>query len=237
MSILSLEPGDRFFAAGMNVLQEAGISLRLGTDFDEYKEILSQGRPGYVIGDPFDPNLHKLDETNSFWVVGQEADGKIMHTQAMRVLPLRNKSLGEYLRYGFRQFPPPSLDIDFERSRFRSGPGSQNMFGTVCYHGEYWISPDGPYRGEGWSALLGRMAFLMALKTWDPDYLFGFMAKPVAHKGFMARHGYMHCEPGALRWYIKGRQDALEGFLVYMSGEDLRYILELPMADLELQAA
>ncbi len=237
MSILTLEPADRFYAAGMDVLHRAGVSLSFGSDFDEYCAQLSVGRPEYTVGDPFNPKLHEMNATNAFWLIGRNEEGNIMHTQAMRVLPLEEQTLGDYLRHGFKKFPPPTLDIDYERSRFRGGPGSRRMAGTICYHGEYWISPEGPFRGEGWSALLGRMAFLLALRTWDPDYIFGFMAKPVAHKGFMARHGYMHCEPGALRWYVKDRVDALEGFLVYMGREDLRYILELPMSDLELQAA
>ena len=216
MSILSLAPGDRFFASGVATLQHAGVKLHLGTDFDEYRERLAIGRPGYVIGDPFRPELHKLNKTNSFWIIGTEQDGTIMHTQAMRMLPLRNQSLSEYMRRGFRKFPPPTLDIDLAASRFRDGPGSRKMFGRVCYHGEYWIGgSDGQYRGEGWSTLLGRMAFLLAMRTWDPDYVFGFMAKQVAHKGFMARHGYMHCEPGALRWQGRNKPDAIEGGMAY----------------------
>lgn len=234
MSILTLNDGDKFLATGAAHLQKHGIQLRFGSDFEEYRELLAKGRPEHVLGAPFDPRLHKLTKHNAFWIIGSERDGTIMHTQAMRMLHLRNRSLGDYLRNGFRQFPPSGVDIDLARSRYRAGPGARNMFGSVCYHGEYWIGGvDGQYRGAGWSTLLGRMAFLMALKTWSPDYVFGFMAKAVAYKGFMARHGYMHAEPGALRWYITGKPDPIEGFMVWMSNEDLRYILELPLTELE----
>ena len=39
------------------------------------------------------------------------------------------------------------------------------------------------------------------------------MARTVAFKGFAERMGYMHNEPGALRWYRKGSDVPMEGFL------------------------
>jgi GT2 family glycosyltransferase len=39
---------------------------------------------------------------------------------------------------------------------------------------------------------------LTAMQRWNPDYIFGFMARTVAFKGFAERMGYMHNEPGAV---------------------------------------
>jgi hypothetical protein len=55
------------------------------------------------------------------------------------------------------------------------------------------------------------------------------MAKSVAQKGFPERQGYMHCEPNAITYALKEGGEALEGFMVYMAREDMRFILDLPM--------
>lgn len=77
---------------------------------------------------------------------------------------------------------------------------------------------------------------MVAIDRWDPDYLFGFMARAVAFKGFAERMGYMHNEPGSLRWFRKGSDTSIEGFLSYLSNEDIRFLLEMPLQDI-VQAA
>ena len=78
---------------------------------------------------------------------------------------------------------------------------------------------------------------LTALKEFSADYVVGFMTRPVAYKGFCLRMGFMHAEPMALRWYVKGKPDAMEGVMVYMSDEDIRFILDLPTSEIEAMAA
>ena len=68
------------------------------------------------------------------------------------------------------------------------------------------------------------------MKRWNPDFVFGFIAVPVAYKGFAERMGYFHTEPGALRWLRKGSDKAMEGFITYLSNDDARFMLDLPIA-------
>jgi len=42
------------------------------------------------------------------------------------------------------------------------------------------------------------------LQHWDPDHIVAFMVKAVAYKGLAERTGWMHTEPGALNWYLRG---------------------------------
>ena len=90
----------------------------------------------------------------------------------------------------------------------------------------------GLFRGNGLSTVLARYGLLTAMQRWNPDYIFGFMARTVAFKGFAERMGYMHNEPGALRWFRKGSDMPMEGFLSYLSNEEARYLLEMPVSDL-----
>lgn len=238
MTIHGLNAEDRFEATSRNMLSRLGVHLTTGSDFEEYRELLAEGRPDHILGAPFDPKVVKLNKRNATWVIGRDDQGRIMHAQAFRLLDLEGGSLAAYLRRSFRDFPPSGLDIDMERSRYKPGPGAKRIAGRVVYHGEVWMGGEpGQFRGSGLSSILGRYAFLTALRKWAPDYMFGFMPKPVAHKGFVERQGYMHTEPFALRWYLKGRPDPLEGFLAYMGLDDLQYILDMPEADIEALAA
>lgn len=238
MTIQGLNAEDRFAATSHDILHRFGIHLTTGTDFTLYRELLAIGRPDHILGAPFDPDLHDLNERNAVWIVGQDDNGNVMHTQALRVLDLQGQTLATYLRKNFRDFPPSGLDLDMRRSRFKAGPGPKRIAGTVVYHGEVWMGGEqGQFRGSGLSSILGRYAFLTAIRQFAPDYVFGFMPKPVAFKGFVERQGYMHAEPLALRWYLKGKDKPLEGFLAYMSLEDLRFVLDMPEAELEWLAA
>jgi len=230
---------DNFFrAASIDILSHYKVKLTVGSDFDEYRELLSEGRPDHKVGMPFDPDLHDLNERNAFWIVGRSAEGRIMHAQAMRLLDNGHTSVGEFFRYNFKSFPPSGVDIDYRRSRYRAGPGARRINGRVVYHGEVWMGGEpGQYRGSGLSCVLGRFAFMTALQRLMPDFIVGFMLKPVAFKGFAERQGYMHAEPGALRWYTNGVKDPMETFMVYMSEEDVRFVLDMPLQELVAMAA
>ena len=233
MSLHDVYDGTLAIAATMESLGHFRVTMTVGDDMGEYEEIIEKWRPNQKIGAPFDRRLHDLDKSNCFWMVGRDPDGRVIHTQAMRLIHLGRESLGDYMRESFREFPPVLPDLDLPRSRYRAGPGAKTMRGDVCYHGEFWIDPEGgQYRGSGLSTVLGRFAFLTATARWAPDYIFGFMAQSVAFKGFAARHGYMHAEPGALRWYRENNDTPLEGLMVYMGREDIRYLMSLPVQDM-----
>ncbi len=238
MSIQLMNEGAHFLASSQAILVQNKITISIGTDFKAYADLLAQERPQQSIGAPFDPALHDLTEKNAFWLTARDKDGVLMHTQAAKMLSMKGRSLSQYMLKGFREFPPAIPDLDLDRSRYRAGPGAHRIQGKVVYHGEVWMGGEpGQYRGKGLSTVLARYGMQIAMERWEPDYLFGFMARAVAFKGFAERMGYMHNEPGSLRWYRKGNDTAIEGFLSYLSREDIRFLLELPIQDIVAQAA
>lgn len=233
MTIQSQNDSAFFIASSQDILRQGGIDVQIGTDFEEYREILLRDRPNQPLGAPLDPKLQNLNEGNAFWLTGRDADGDLMHTQAARLLNMKGEDLGGYMYNHFREFPPAIPDLDLDRSRFRASPGARHISGRVIYHGEVWMGEKpGLFRGNGLSTVLARYGLLTAMQRWNPDYIFGFMARTVAFKGFAERMGYMHNEPGALRWFRKGSDMPLEGFLSYLSNDEARYLLEMPVADL-----
>ena len=238
MAIQGLSAEDRFEASSLDVLNRNGVRLKTGYDFDEYRTYVAQGRPGHIVGDPFNNYRHRLGRGNACWIVGRDEDGSVMHTQAMRLLPTGLSSVADYFRVNFRGFSPSGPDIDFERSRYRAGPGAKRLVGRVAYSGEFWLGgAPGQYRGSGMSSMLGRYTLLTALKEFDADYVVAFMIRPVAYKGFCLRMGFMHVEPLALRWYIRNEPEPVEAVMTYMSRDDIRFMLDLPASDIESLAA
>jgi hypothetical protein len=231
MAIHDFKAEDRFEAASAEILDQFGVTLTIGTNFDDYRTYVAEARPDHRIGDPCCSLKHDMSPGKACWIVGRDE-------QVLRVLPTDRLTVAEYFRQRFHEFSPSEMDIDFVRSRYRAGPGAKRMSGKVVYSGETWVGGEpGQYRGTGISSVLGRFALLTALKEFGAQYVVGFMTRPVAYKGFCLRMGFMHAEPGALRWYVKDQPDAMEGVMVYMSDEDIRFILELPAAELESIAA
>lgn len=232
MLVQSFSNTELFEASCGNMLTQYGVELLVGTDFEEFYALARSSRPDYLIGDPFNPEKIDLTSSNAFWIVGRGPDGKIMHTQALRLIDLEAASVSLYFMRNFRAFPPPGMDIDFERSRYRAGPGAMSMEGCVAYHGEFWLDgSSSQYRGSGLSKVLSRYGFCCAMKKWDPDHIVAFMTSQVAHKGLAARAGWMHTDPSALRWFVKGQDKPIEGFLGYLHRNDIHFLLDIAVSE------
>tara|TARA_R110002049_G_scaffold44333_2_gene129748 strand:- start:7789 stop:8505 length:717 start_codon:yes stop_codon:yes gene_type:complete len=227
-----------FIATSRDILRAHGIEVIIGSDFDEYREIIGDERKVQQLGSPFNSQMHELSSANAFWLIGRNADGELIHTQAAKGINLGGKNLSGYLLRQYKAFPPPLAGVNLEKSRYRATPGAHRIRGHVIYHGEVWMAPDeSRYRGVGLSTVLARTGLLEILRRWDPDYIYGFMLRSVAFKGFAERMGYMHNEPGALLWSVDGRDAQIEAFLTYLSREDARFLLDIPVEDLVAQAA
>lgn len=222
-----------FIATSGKILDAQGIEVTIGSDFDLYADIVAEERPSQKLGDPFNPKLHALDEKTAFWLIARNELGDLMHTQAFKEIDLDDLTMSTYLMRNFKDFPPPIPGVDLAKSRYRATPGAHRITGRTVYHGEAWMAPDdGLYRGTGLSSVLTRSGLLEVTRRWDPDWIFGFMLRAVAFKGFAERVGYMHAEPGALKWAIHGREQLIEAFMVYLSREDAAFMLDIPVEEL-----
>jgi len=238
MSLYQNRADERFEAAGRQILREHGVTLTFGEDFQEFKEIVTRARPDHRVGDPFDPDVSDLHKDNALWVVGRDSDGVVMHTYAIRLLPMGDMTLAEYFRAHYREFFPERETVDFSRARYKPGPGAKRIQGRVGYCGEFWVGgKPGQFRGTGITGILGPLAFLAAMRRITPNYLIGFMPRPVIYKGFGMRSGWMHAEPYAMRWYTKNSQHMLDGTMVYMSAEDIGFLVDLPITPTMSMAA
>ncbi len=226
MTIQDTFSGAHFVARITAIAAARGLELRVGADFAAYRRMVAKERPQQPVGQPFDARKQALGDDNAFWIAGRDRAGRLVHTQAMRRIDLPG-TLADFLRRKFRDFPPAGVGLDLARSRYVAGPGARAIAGRVCYHGEAWLCPEAGFRGTGMAGVLARFALAGAVLRWAPDYVFGFMSEGLAFRGLVEREGYMHTDPGVLRWQPAGGGAVMTGFMVWMGRADLRHMMGL----------
>ena len=230
MTFQNMRMGERFVASSLRLFASHDLTLRVGYDYEQYRAILREARPDHKVGAPFDADLNDFSDGSAFWIVAIDGAGRVVHSQALRLLDVTGSTLASYLNANFTDFPPPSIALDLEQSCYQAGPGAQRMTGRMAYHGEFWIADaDGAYRGSGLSTVLCRYGFWMATQHWDPDHIFAFMLNQVHYKGLAARTGWMHTDPGALHWYPRDGRPAFETVMAYLRREDVDFLPHMPI--------
>ncbi|MDU8911327.1 hypothetical protein [Aestuariicoccus sp. MJ-SS9] len=206
-------------------LEGAGMRLEIGDDFIEYRRLRQAQENRHAIYPMFDVSCSYVDHTNAFWICGFNEKDELVHTQAMRFLDISGETLGQHVKRHRHKYITPNTTPDPDRT-FYSGPrGLKAITGKVCYHGEFWLcGGEGGYRKKGYTPLLSRIAFELALKSWAPNYVFGFINSALAFKGTQMHHGYIHCEPG--EWVGPDDQVTDEDCLVWMNTREILHVLQ-----------
>ncbi|MFZ5965491.1 hypothetical protein ACOXXX_21355 [Thalassococcus sp. BH17M4-6] len=208
-------------------LEAAGMRLEIGGDFAQYRKMRNAQHDRSPIYPMFDVCSSYVDESNAFWVCGFNDRDELVHTQAIRRLDLDEVSLDQHLNIHRHKYITPNSTPDPDETFYSKAPAIERITGKVCYHGEFWLSGgEGGHRSQGFTALLSRVVFEIALKIWVPDYVFGFVPAQLAFKGIPYRYGYTHCEPGA--WVGPDKQITSEEALVWMNTRDIVHFLETP---------
>ena len=132
MTIHDVFDGARLLHETTQTLQSNQIFLTVGDDFEHYARQVRAGRPEQPLGPPFDPEKQFLPASRGIWVLGHNAQGQLVHTQAMRLLDLCDQTLARYMSSRYGEFPPGGVEIDMEGSWFRPGPGAKRITGRAA---------------------------------------------------------------------------------------------------------
>jgi len=206
-------------------LEAAGMRLEIGGDFTEYRRLRNAQTDRSALYPMFDVASSYVDATNAFWVCGYNEHDELVHTQAIRRMDMPGISLRDHIDMHRHKYITPNSTPDPDRTLFRQPPALEHITGCVCYHGEFWLKGgDGGHRNQGFTALLSRVVFELALHNWSPDYVFGFVPMPLAFKGIPVRYGYTHCEPGI--WVGPDNEVTSEEALVWMNKADISSFLQ-----------
>ena len=213
-------------ANNLRELEAAGMRLDIGDDFVEYRKLRQSQENRSPIYPMFDVSCSYVDQTNAFWICGFNERDELVHTQAMRFIDISGDTLGHHIKKHRHKYITPNSTPDPDETYY-SGPQSlKKITGKLCYHGEFWLSGgDNGFRRKGFTPILSRIAFELALRSWAPDYIFGFINATLAFKGTQMHHGYSHCEPGF--WHGPDNQITDEDCLVWMSAREIVRFLQI----------
>ncbi len=229
------------YARFSDALDRIGIKLEIRTDFDGLAHAYEEGveRPVFPV---FDPELSDVGPHNGFWICGWHND-EIVHVQAMRHWYLGDTTLTDHLARHVRLYCSPDSPIAPSKTLIR-GDNSNALSGHGIYHGQMWLHR--AWRGQVVQnmplgrELLPKMAFLIAILTGAPRFIFGMAPYPTAEKGILASYGYYHNDLAALtfrdaegqaQWY----ETILWSTLSDIDAEIDRTIQRLDLADLHRQ--
>ena len=208
------------------LIEKLGISLRSGTDFKILDFLVKTSDRETPMDPIFLPAQSDIEQTGGIWLLGQNDEGDIVQTQAMRLLDLGDGTLADYLDSRIHEIRPHGYLVDCENTRWRLSPKASRISGKVLYHGGLWIRKD--CRGGSITSLVTRYLLAKAVLELQPDYFVGLQAPFISCRGLAAREGYMHLEQHCILWKLQGKEEIFEDWLVWMDREDAEFNLAMP---------
>ncbi len=211
------------------IAKSLGLDLHVGSDFDEFRAISKEHPLKPYVNPAFDPDFVDISPLTGLWLIGTNANGEIVHTQAIKLLELTNANLAEHFRSNLTDYRTHGYDFDVDRSCCFLSPAASRISGRVSYHGELWLKggSDG-YRGGCLATILTRLMKALCLQRWSPDFMIGLQSPVTSCRGLAAREGYVHLEQRSIVWQLRDCADAMEDWLVWMSREEAAFNLRVP---------
>lgn len=184
----------------VEMLEKHGISITIETDFQalatHYRQ--ASGRSVYPV---FDPEHTDVWESSGFWIKGVDAVGKTVLLQAVRQWDLGHTNLSAHFKRHIHLYCETG-DVRIDPGKTEIRGICDDLRGRALYHGQIYLAK--AWRGgelNGMTVgrhLLPRLATLMAVMTFDPDFIFGLAPDPTVERGLIASYGFYHNDLGAL---------------------------------------
>jgi hypothetical protein len=205
----------RFFLKAEMATRIRGLDLSFGS-FEELAAVNLKNRQHWAPLLPqFRAGADGLSDDTAFCLLGRNAAGEVVATQAARFYDISKSNLqreAESLRlfYGAGEKPPQAA------CRIRA-PIARKIKGFVAYSGSGWYRPD--YRGLQLSAILPRISRAYALARWNTQTTVSFINVGLVEKGIAARYGYTRLD-GEVRLQHVFNAD-FKGVVAWMPREEL----------------
>jgi hypothetical protein len=181
----------RFFLAAEHLAHQIGISLSFApmTAMTVINQANRATWPHLVPA--LDPNFSQLDATNAFCILGRNARGEVVATQAGRLLDLTDKSYADACE-DLSLFYADRGDAKAGETCAVSAASARDIRGRVLYSGGAWYRPD--IRGTGLSRILPRISRVYGYTRWNTDTTLTLMQVANMGRRVNERNGYRHAE-------------------------------------------
>ena len=168
----------------------------------------------------FDPACGGITDDNSFCILGHNAKGEVVATQAARLYDWADTSF-HHEASSLRLFyaDPERLKSEHERVDV-TAPAARQISGAVIFAGGIWYRPD--HRGRGLPYILPWLSRAYAYTRWRHDFSISIMAEEVYARGMARRSGYTKVDWEVwLRHTPVDREGEIRCALVYMEADEL----------------
>lgn len=182
----------RLFLKAEAQARHAGVRLA----FAPFERLLEVNRAQKANWRPllplFQPELGGIGPDNGFCILGYNANGEVVATQAARLYTWTNTSFkeeAESLRLFYKD--PERSKREGENCRV-TAKSAEDMVGRVAFSGAVWYRPD--YRKHGLTSCITRISKALAFTRWHADVTLSIMAEEVVKQGTAKRVGYSQVE-------------------------------------------
>lgn len=204
-----------------DILTGGGLTVDISQDFVDMQRMADATPDRAPLTPIFDWRFSDIGADRGFWLKVTDGDGKLVHMQGARFDDIGDETLDRHLARHAALYLSPHIPAVIDKSSFDECPHSRAISGRLCYHGEAWTTPRGPYRGTALVENATRLLFALCLMRWTPDFLWGLASETIVRKGIVLRYGYYHCHPRGVRWSIPRENQPLDEWLTWMTGGDL----------------
>ncbi len=188
----------RFFLLADAAARDVGVTLRLhGTLHGMIEANEAFGENWAPLVPTLDPRVSNLTPETSFWISGHDAQGRLVATQAARLLDLSGSHLDEELRSMRLLYADPAPTLSKGARITVEGDAAiaaARIGGRTTYSGGGWNHPD--FRRRGLSSILPRISRSLALTRWDTAFTVSLVEPILTTKGVPGRYGYSSVETG-----------------------------------------
>lgn len=182
-----------FINACFSAMWNSGYSATIDTDLRGWVEFLAEAHPTSPVNAAFNPEYHRLEADNSFWLgIRRHSDGKVVACICDRLIEsddfLEDQRVMR-IWYGDPETSGvPPMTIAQPREAF------PDVRGKIGHHGGLWVDKTERHNGLAW--LLCRVVRAMSLQRWpDTDWHCGTSLEGVAIRNLPQNtYGYTRCD-------------------------------------------
>lgn len=207
----------RFLMAAEAAVRSAGITLSFAP-IAELVALQERNEISWPLLAPWmSARFAPLGDDNSYCLLGRNAQGRVVASQAGRIYRLGTQTLAEIVADQSMIYGRPATASDTAPTMTLTAPAAHAIRGTIVYSGGLWVAPE--YRGQKLAALLPRMSRAYALGRFNTETTFCVISEQIAASPLFAMYGYKQSQPGFSM--TEGGTCFYTASLLWMPTEDL----------------